>query len=177
VLALDRRGRETKVILDIVERITNAGAEVISYKEALDTATPTGRFVLSLFAGLAQLERGNIVERTSSSRNARGRKDGEKGGRVPYGYVRAAGGILIDPAAVVRRIFRMSSHRYTLRQIAQELNDASISTPKGGSVWYPGTVAVILKNKPIYTGGKRGDSEARWPAILESKSRSVPSVA
>ena len=37
---------------------------------------------------LAQFERGNIVERTSSGRNTRGRQDGEKGGRLPYGYVR-----------------------------------------------------------------------------------------
>jgi DNA invertase Pin-like site-specific DNA recombinase len=36
---------------------------------------------------LAQFERGNIVERTGSGQNTRGRQDGEKGGRLPYDYV------------------------------------------------------------------------------------------
>ena len=179
VLALDRLGRKTTIILDLVEQIIAAGVEVVSCKEALDTTTATGRFVLSLFAALAQLERDNIVERTTSGRNARGKKDGEKGGRVPYGYVRAAGGILIDSvaAAVVRRIFGMNKRGTSLRHIAAELNAADIATPKGGSLWYPATVAVILNNKASYTGGTRGASEERWPAILEPSSRSIPSFA
>ncbi len=87
--------------------------------------------------------------------------------------MRAAGGILTDPAAaaVVRRIFGMNKRGTSLRQIAADLNAAGIATPKGGSRWYPATVAVILNNKATYTGGNRGESEERWPPILESKSR------
>jgi hypothetical protein len=113
------------------------------------------------------------VERTTSGRNARGKVDGERGGRLPYGYVRAAGGILIDPAAaaVVRKIFGMKKRGASLRQMATELNAAGIATPKGGSVWYPATVTIILNNKASYTGGQRSSLSPRLPPILESKSR------
>jgi DNA invertase Pin-like site-specific DNA recombinase len=38
--------------------------ELHSMSESLDTSTPHGRFVLTLFGGLAQMERGLIAERT-----------------------------------------------------------------------------------------------------------------
>jgi DNA invertase Pin-like site-specific DNA recombinase len=41
-----------------------------------------------MFASLPQLERDTIVERTTAGRNERGKRDGEKGGRVPLGYIR-----------------------------------------------------------------------------------------
>jgi site-specific DNA recombinase len=75
--ALDRLGRKTRIILDLVDQVVEASCELVSCKESLGTNTPAGRFVLTILAVLAQFERGNIVERTSSGRNARGRRDGE----------------------------------------------------------------------------------------------------
>lgn len=43
-----------------------------------------------MFAALAQLERDTIVERMTAGSNERGKRDGEKGGRVPLVYIRAA---------------------------------------------------------------------------------------
>src|SRR5687767_10154749 len=37
VLGLDRLGRKAKLVLDIVDQITDAGAELVSCKESLDT--------------------------------------------------------------------------------------------------------------------------------------------
>ncbi|HEU4322150.1 MAG TPA: recombinase family protein [Roseiflexaceae bacterium] len=169
VLALDRLGRKTALVLELVETISAAGAELVSCKEQLDTSTPAGRFVLTLFAGLAALERDTIVERTTAGRNERGRKDGERGGKLPYGYTRTADGPMIDAeaAAVVRRIFgmRAADSKISLRDIAYNLQGLC-DGPRGGR-WSAETVRIILGNESAYRGGPRGDSAVCWPTILD----------
>ena len=39
------------------------GREFVSQKEAIDTATPTGKFMLTVFAAVAELEREYILQR------------------------------------------------------------------------------------------------------------------
>ena len=164
VLALDRLGRRTRIVLDLVDQLSAAGVDIVSCKESLDTTTPAGRFVLTMFAAIAQLERDNIVERTTAGRNVRGLKDGEKGGRVPYGYTRGPAGLVIDEdaAGIVRRIFRLRADHHTLRDIASILTTPS---PRGGA-WFASGVREILINEPAYRGGCRGESSERWPVIL-----------
>ncbi|MEX3605251.1 MAG: recombinase family protein [Burkholderia sp.] len=82
VTRLDRLARSILDLLDIVERIREAGAGLRSLAEPwADTTTPAGRMVLTVFAGIAEFERSLIVERTSSGRaaaKARGTKFGRK---------------------------------------------------------------------------------------------------
>ena len=62
---LTRLSRSTKDLLDLVEEISNKGAEVKSLKEAwLDTTTSHGKLMLTIFAGLSQFERDLLSERT-----------------------------------------------------------------------------------------------------------------
>lgn len=171
-LALDRLGRRTAVVLRLVERLNAAGAELVSCKESLDTSTPAGNFVVTMFAGLAQLERDTIIERTTAGRNVRGKVDGERGGRVPYGYRRIfadgkAAGVEVDPeaAAVVRRIFTRRRQGVPLGTIADELNTDGVRTARGRA-WHASSVAVVLGNGDAYAGGERGASNVRWPAII-----------
>lgn len=169
VYALDRLGRRTSIVLDVVERLRLAGCAVVSCRESLDTTTPSGSFVLTLFAALAQLERDTIVERTTAGRNARGRVDGERGGRVPFGYRRADDGLTVDDdaAAIVRRIIAERRRKGgTLESIADGLNRDGIATPRGGQAWRPSSVAAVLANRDAYAGGTRGASSVRWPAII-----------
>lgn len=167
VLSLDRLGRKTSLVLSLVDQLAAAGAVLVSCKESLDTTTPSGQFVLTMFAALAQLERDTIVERTTAGRNARGRIDGEKGGRVPFGYVRTEEGIAIDDesAAVVRRILDAHSKGQTLRAIAGRLNADGIASPRGAT-WHASSIAAIINNRDAYAGGRRGDSSVCWPPII-----------
>ena len=169
VLSLDRLGRKTSLVLQLVERLAACGVQLVSCKESLDTSTPQGQFVLTLFAALAELERGVIVERTTAGRDNRGRKDGERGGRLPFGYIRTDDGIAVDgeAAKVVRRMFSLRLLGKSLRVIAKELNDNGTPTPRGGT-WHASDVRAVLLNRPAYRGGKRGASEVRWPKILLS---------
>lgn len=169
VYALDRLGRRTAIVLDVVERLRVAGCAVVSCRESLDGTTPAGAFTLTMFAALAQLERDTIVERTTAGRNARGQVDGERGGRVPFGYRRGDGGPVIDAdaAAIVRRIIAERRRKGgTLQAIADGLNADGIASPRGGRAWYPSSVAAVLANADAYAGGTRGASSVRWPAIL-----------
>jgi len=61
--SISRISRNTKDLLGIVETLTAKGVEFISIKENIDTTTPQGRFVLTLFAALSELERENILQR------------------------------------------------------------------------------------------------------------------
>ncbi|MDE8345640.1 MAG: recombinase family protein [Acidocella sp.] len=71
VTRLDRLARSTRDLLEIAERIKEAGAGLRSVAEPwADTTTPAGRMVLTVFAGIADFERSLIVERTSSGRIA-----------------------------------------------------------------------------------------------------------
>ncbi|MGP2494476.1 recombinase family protein [Mesorhizobium sp. PUT5] len=71
ITRLDRLARSTGDLLNIAERIKEAGAGLRSLAEPwADTTTPAGRMVLTVFAGIADFERALIVERTSAGRIA-----------------------------------------------------------------------------------------------------------
>lgn len=168
VSSIDRLGRSTRLVLRMVDNLNGSGVDLVSCKESLDTTTATGRFVLRMFASLAELERDNIVERTTDGRNARGRIDGDRGGRLPMGYERSEDGVaIIDyEVEVVRDIFSGRTRNLTLVQIADELNEREIKTRRGGN-WHASSVRQVLLNEDKYRGGFRGESKERWPSILE----------
>jgi site-specific DNA recombinase len=173
VYALDRLARSTRLVLEYVDRFTRQGAAIVSCKESLDTSTPAGQFVLTMFAALAQLERDTIVARTTDGRNERGRRDGERGGRVPMGYARIMGAagatgeiaVVDHEATIVRRIVAQRATGATLAAIADDLNSDGATTRRGGR-WHASSVREVLLNEADYRGGRRGASGVCWPAIL-----------
>lgn len=58
-----RLARSTVDLLNLVQRLTDKGVNVVSIKESLDTSTPNGKFMLTVFAGLSELERATIRQR------------------------------------------------------------------------------------------------------------------
>ena len=63
VESISRFARNTKDLLELVEQLTGKGVEFISKKETIDTNTPTGKFMLTIFAAVAELEREYILQR------------------------------------------------------------------------------------------------------------------
>ena len=63
VESISRFARNTRDLLELVEQLTQKGVEFISQKEAIDTSTPTGKFMLTVFAAVAELEREYILQR------------------------------------------------------------------------------------------------------------------
>lgn len=65
VESISRFARNTKDLLELVEQLTAKGVEFVSKKEAIDTTTPTGKFMLTIFGAVAELEREYILQRQS----------------------------------------------------------------------------------------------------------------
>lgn len=63
VESISRFARNTRDLLELVEKLTAKGVEFISKKEAIDTTTPTGKFMLTVFGAVAELEREYILQR------------------------------------------------------------------------------------------------------------------
>ena len=63
VESISRFARNTRDLLDLVEKLNAKGVEFISLKESIDTNTPTGKFMLTVFGAVAELERGYTLQR------------------------------------------------------------------------------------------------------------------
>ena len=63
VESISRLGRSTKDLLNIIDTLTDKGVTLVSHKENIDTDTPSGKFMLTVFAALSQLEREQLKQR------------------------------------------------------------------------------------------------------------------
>lgn len=63
VSEISRFARNTRDLLELVDRLSKEGVQFESKKEAIDTSTPAGKFMLTVFGAMAQLERDYILER------------------------------------------------------------------------------------------------------------------
>ena len=63
VESVSRFARNTKDLLDLIDKLTSKGVEFVSQKEHIDTTTPSGKFMLTVFGAVFELERGYILQR------------------------------------------------------------------------------------------------------------------
>ena len=63
VSEFSRLARSTVDLLQIVETLTAKDVKVKSLKEQLDTSTPQGKFMLTIFGAIAEFERELILQR------------------------------------------------------------------------------------------------------------------
>ena len=82
VESISRFARNTRDLLDLVEKLSEKGVEFVSKKEAIDTTTPTGKFMLTVFGAVAELEREHILQRQQEG-IAIAKAEGKYRGRKP----------------------------------------------------------------------------------------------
>lgn len=168
VYRLDRLGRKARIILDIAERVDRAGGRLITCDGQELGGSPIGKMMLTMFAGLAELERATIRERTVTGKRRRAEQGSqpargfspfgyhvvtkadalrdEYAGRVPGEYV------LIDESARwARAMYDWCIEGASLREICRRLQQNGVLAPLGGANWVPITVKTILEN-PVYKG-------------------------
>ena len=113
---LTRLSRSTKDLFSIVELIQSKGADIKSLKETwLDTTTPHGKLMFTIFAGLSQFEADLTAQRTREGLEA-ARLRGRLGGRPKK-----------DESKVKQALKLYVSREYTLKEI-EELTGVKKST-------------------------------------------------
>jgi site-specific DNA recombinase len=185
VYRIDRLGRSARVILNAVAALEGLGVQVRSMSEPFDTGNPSGRFLLTVLAGVADLERESILERMHHGANRAARAGKWLGGIVPYGYrVNDKGyleiseaplpGLEMSEADVVRLIYRMiADHESSCVRVADYLNALGVppayvvagrQVARGkrkeatSGYWLPGRIRNMVVNttyKGIHEYGKR----------------------
>lgn len=170
VWKINRMSRNTKDLLEIVDRLTKYNINFTSLSEKFDTSTPMGRFALQLMGSVGELERNTIVENVKLGMKQRARMGLHNGGRA-LGYtvaptkdiMRAGKNDLIivpEEAEIIRIIFSMFLAGNGFRSIANKLNHLGYKTCKGNSF---GMCAIreIIDN-PIYKGYIRYARYENW---------------
>lgn len=200
VYKLDRLGRSARVILNAVHELEQTGVKIRSMTQPFDTGDPSGRFLLTILAGVADLDRETILERLWYGANRAARKGKWLGGIVPYGYrVNDEGyleinedplpGMDMSEADVVRLIFRLiAEQRYSTIRVADYLNSIGVppaykkdgrKVKKGkrkvntAGVWTPSRIRNMIVNttyKGIHLYGKRTNKQR------EIITREVPAI-
>ena len=154
VVKLDRLTRRTRDLLALVDDLFLARhIELHSVSESLDTSSPHGKFVLTLFGGLAQMERELIGERTRSALAFK-RENGQPTSHPPLGF-RPNGsrshrmGPVPAELETVRRILDLWRAGGSYAGIARELNQEGVASKRGGH-WYASTVRGIVRRQGWY---------------------------
>jgi DNA invertase Pin-like site-specific DNA recombinase len=58
-----RLARSTKDLLDIIDKLKKKKVDLVSFKENIDTNTPTGKLMLTMIGAINEFERENLLER------------------------------------------------------------------------------------------------------------------
>ena len=61
--SISRLARNTRDLLELTDKLAEQGVGFVSQKENIDTTTPTGKFILTVFGAIAELEREYILQR------------------------------------------------------------------------------------------------------------------
>lgn len=180
--SINRFGRDTVEILDVLHQLKKLGVRVIFEQEELDTANMDSDLMISIIESLAQ------AENESRSENIKwGIKQRVASGtsklydRKCYGYKHDKDGKLIiddQKAENVKLIFDLYLSGQSVIGIIRELEKRKIFSPTGKEKWCKRTIDVMLSNEK-YTGNvrllKSGKSEVQYlasdnnPAIISKE--------
>lgn len=108
VYKLDRLGRTTKQLINMVEDLKEKGIQFHAITNKIDTSTAQGKFFFTIMAGFAEMERELIRERTKAGLEA-ARVRGRKGGRPKT-----------DMRKLDKAITLYESLKYTVKEITEE---------------------------------------------------------
>lgn len=123
-----RLARSTKDLLEIVEYLTNKGVHLISNKENLDTSTPTGKLMLTVFAGIYEFERTNMLERQAegieiAKREGKYKNCGRKKKEIGNEYESLIQSYVNGDISKVQLAVMMNVSRPTLDRILREYGE------------------------------------------------------
>ena len=162
VYKIDRLTRSLNDFSKLIERLEKAEASFVSVTQAFNTSTSMGRLTLNVLLSFAQFEREVTAERIRDKIAASKKKGMWMGGRVPLGYKKRDGGLVIDEAeaATVRSLFAEYLTLGCVRRLKGFADEQGLKTKRhkflsgqesGGVSFSRGRLYHLLSN-PIYIG-------------------------
>ena len=185
VYKIDRLARDNYITLGVVKQLTAFGVKLISATEPFDTSTTIGNYMVQLLGATAEMDRNNIVERTTSGRKMSAKKGTWVFGSPAYGYTynKTTQRLEIkeEEAKWVKQFYEwLVYEQLPLREITRKANELKILTPLISSkskrpstgLWYPRTIGRILSND-TYTGikylGKFKQSPTNYKMVTDPR--------
>lgn len=133
VSKLDRLSRSVHDFTGLVDRSKRMGWSLVVLDLGVDTSTPSGAMMANVLASFAQFERELIGQRTSDALQVK-KRAGVRLGRPQRSSL-----------DVVRFVARQRAAGFSLAAVAAELNETGVPTSQGGRMWYPSTIAAVLR--------------------------------
>lgn len=121
---LDRISRSVRDFADLLEWFGATGASLVAVDVGVDTSTPGGKLVCSVFSAVSEWERDVISART---------RDGLAALRAKGRPISRAA--VADHPKVAKRILAMRAKPMTYQAIADALNAKKVPTLRGASEW------------------------------------------
>jgi DNA invertase Pin-like site-specific DNA recombinase len=110
IYKLDRLGRSTIDLINIVNNLKNKGVELISITDNIDTTSAAGKLIFTVFAAFAEFERNLIVERTNAGLKAAKKRGQKLGPKFKW------------TEETIKEMQKMRKQRYTVKHIAKTMN-------------------------------------------------------
>ncbi len=124
VYRIDRLFRNTRLLLETVEKIGGKEIQFISVSEPHFDTTAVGKLMFQIFAMLAEFERSLIMERTLNGKIAAAKKGRYVGGTIPFGYLSDENRVMqVHPeeSKIVQKIFNWYNKGFSVEKIRDEL--------------------------------------------------------
>jgi site-specific DNA recombinase len=137
--SLSRFARNVRDVLDCIELFNRHNIRFISLNEAIDTKSAYGKFILTVFSALNQMEREQISERISSVLQFRKSK-GFAVGNVPFGKTKLADKSLVpnhQELHTLKLIGELTDKGYSIKKICTELTRRKRMNKRGIVSWKP----------------------------------------
>jgi site-specific DNA recombinase len=148
---LDRGFRSASDCLTVIEQWQAQGMALHIVDlggNSVDTTSPAGKFMISVLAAAAEMERSMIAERCNAGRKAR-KAAGQRIGEVPFGWdlFHDSKTLVLNEAEqkAIRLIISLHRSGHSLRSIASELEKRGVQSKKNGK-WSHRKVGSILRN-------------------------------
>jgi DNA invertase Pin-like site-specific DNA recombinase len=161
---IDRFARKLRVTLEYFDKLGKARVGFVSIENQIDYSTPTGKFMLAMQGGLAELYSDNLSEECKKGWGER-KAQGLYCGLLPFGAMKGEDGVPVphpDTHPGLVMAFELAAQGKSDREVAEALNTRAYRTAgnQGNRAFTKDTVAGMLQN--CFYIGELPDGNGGW---------------